>query len=196
MTLQVSPKGKAFADRIVRRHNLQEGFLICVPPARWASKCYPVRHWRAVATKLAVHAPVVLIGTAGERDLCQAVADGLAPGVLNLAGHTEVSEMVGLIATSSGVVCGDSAAQFIALAVGTGVVTLIGPTRVERTGPVLAGHARLGIGARAPGGAAIVADVPCQGCLKRRCRHITCMESIRPAQVVSAVEEILLKRSH
>ena len=38
MTLQVSPKGKAFADRIVRRHNLQEGFLICVPPARWAER--------------------------------------------------------------------------------------------------------------------------------------------------------------
>ena len=90
--------------------------------------------------------------------------------------------MVGLIAASGGVVCCDSAAKFIAPAVGVDVVTLLGPTRLERTGPY-------------PRGTAVVANVPCQGCLRRRCRHITCMDLIAPAEVISAARDMLAKRS-
>ena len=90
--------------------------------------------------------------------------------------------MVGVIAASAGVICSDSAAKFIAPAVGVDVVVLIGPTRVERTGPYLRGRA-------------VLADVPCRGCLKKSCRHLTCMQMIRPAEVVAAAKEMLAIRS-
>ena len=78
--------------------------------------------------------------------------------------------------------CSDSAAKFIAPAVAVEAITLIGPTRPERTGPYLKGIA-------------ITADIPCQGCLRRRCRHATCMEMIAPADVVQAAKDMLAKGS-
>jgi lipopolysaccharide heptosyltransferase I len=179
MRLKVAGAGQAFAEAFCRGHGLRGGdFLILVPPTRWATKLYPVRHWRTVAAALSRRAPVVLIGSPAEKPLCDAVARDGPPGVLNLAGATGVAEMVGLISRAAGVVGSDSAAKFIAPAVGVDALVLIGPTQVERTGPVLRGRA-------------LVADVPCQGCLKRRCSHVTCMQSIAPADVIAAAEEML-----
>ena len=178
MTLQVSPRGREFAEAFRAAHDLGPQFVVCVPPTRWATKLYPVRHWRRVVARLARSSSVVIAGAPGDRDLCGAVADGAPDGVVNAAGQTDVAQMVGLIAASAGVICCDSAAKFIAPAVGTDVVTLIGPTRVERTGPYLRGRP-------------VVAEVECQGCLGKQCQHITCMESIDPEAVIAAAEQML-----
>jgi len=109
------------------------------------------------------------------------LAAGLEAEVVNLVGGTTIPQMVGLTARSAAVICGDSAAKFIAPAVGVPAVVIIGPTRPERTGPYLLGRA-------------VVAEVACQGCLKRSCRHVTCMESIEPARVIAAAKEVLETR--
>lgn len=181
MTLTPTPAGRATAATLRRTCGLEGEFVLLVPPTRWETKCYPPRHWQAVAADLARRRPVALLGTAGDRALCERIADGAGGGCVSLAGQTDLPAMVALIAASACVVCSDSAAQFIAQAVGVDVVTLIGPTRAERTGPLLRGRA-------------LVAPVPCQGCLRRRCRHITCMQTIAPEAVVSTVEELLAAR--
>ncbi len=180
MTLRLAPAGQAFAEGVMSRFGLKrKGFLVCMPPARWPTKRYPARHWRAVIAELVRQAPVVVMGGGGaERMLCDSAVEGVEGGVVNLAGQTDVPQMVAMLAAAAGVVCGDSAAQFIAPAVGTNVLTLMGPTRRERTGPYLRGSA-------------LVADVPCQGCLKKRCGHITCMQVIAPADVVRGALEML-----
>ncbi len=182
MTLQVTPGGRAYVESLADRCGLREkGFLACVPPTRWATKRYPVRHWRKVVAALAGQGDVVLMGAGGEeRRLCEAVAEGLDGRVVNLAGETSVDEMVAVVAAAAGVVCCDSAAAFIAPAVGTDVVALLGPTRQSRTGPRGRGRA-------------IVASVPCRGCLRKRCRHATCMEVIDPEQVIAAAREMLVR---
>jgi len=182
MRLHVTAAGREFAEAVCRRHGLSPGdYVVCVPPARWQSKRWPVRHWRRLLRGLTMRCPAVLIGSPGERALCREIAAGGAPGVVDLAGQTSVPEMVGLIAASAGVISSDSAAKFIAPAVGVGCVTLIGPTQVERTGPY-------------PTGRAVAAATACQGCLKRRCRHVTCMELIGAAEVLEAAEEMLAER--
>jgi len=182
MTLKVPAAGREFAEGLCRQHSWQaRRFLVCVPPARWPTKRYPVRHWRTVVRALGARAPVVLLGAPGDEACCGQIADGI-DGVVNLAGQTGIGQMMGLIAASAGVICSDSAAKFISPAVGVDAVVLIGPTRLERTGPVGASRA-------------IAADVPCQGCLKRRCRHTTCMELIDPAEVAAAADDLLAERS-
>jgi ADP-heptose:LPS heptosyltransferase len=179
MTLQVSPAGKRFAEEFCRRHALQRRrFVLCVPPTRWKSKFYPVRHWRSVVAEISRQAPAVLLGARGDRELCGEVATGMGASVINAAGQTGIAEMVAMIAASGGVICSDSAAKFIAPAVGVDAVVLVGATRLEKTGPVLRGKA-------------IVADVPCQGCLKRSCRHVTCMQLINPCEVAAAANAML-----
>jgi ADP-heptose:LPS heptosyltransferase len=183
VTLQVSAEGERFAAGFLAEQGLAAGgFLVAVPPTRWRTKLYPVRHWRRVTAAMAERLPVVLLGTSADRPLCAAISDGLPPGVVNAAGRTTVPQMVALVAAAAGVVCCDSAAKFIAPAVGVPAVVLTGPTRVERTGPLA-------------GGRAVVAEVPCQGCLKRRCRHVTCMEMIPPDEVISAAGRMLDRRS-
>ena len=179
MTLHVTPAAAEFVQDTLRQNGLNAGgYVVCVPPARWADKRWPVRHWRTLLGELTRLCPAVLIGAPNERDLCAQIAAGGPPGLVDLSGRTTVPNMVALIAQSAGVISCDSAAKFIAPAVGVGGVTLIGPTQVERTGPF-------------PTGAAVVATTPCQGCLQRRCRHVTCMELIEPARVLVAVKEML-----
>jgi heptosyltransferase-1 len=179
--LHVSDAGRAFAEEFRAARSLPtRGYLVLVPPTRWPTKIYPVRHWRRVARDLSETLPVVLVGSPAEQErrLCAAIAKGLGPRVIDLAGQTALPQLVGLIADAAGVIGSDSAAKFIAPAVGVGCITLIGPTRVERTGPYR-------------GGTAITAEVACQGCLQKRCSHITCMESIPPSGVVRAAHAMI-----
>lgn len=183
MTLSVSAEGEAFGESFRARCEVAgRPYLVFVPPTRWETKLYPVRHWRTLAARLAKRVPIALVGTAGDAEMCSRIARSAGAGVIDLAGQTTIPQMVGLIAASACVVCSDSAAQHIAQAVGTDAVVLIGPTRPRRTGPILRGRC-------------LVAPVPCQGCLKRACRHITCMQAIDPQTVAAAVEESLAGRS-
>jgi lipopolysaccharide heptosyltransferase I len=179
MCLTVRPEAQAFAEEFCRASGLAgEDYVVCVPFTRGAIKNYPPRRWREVVEGLSRRGPVVLLGAPSERRASVPIAAGLEGTVHNLVGQTTIPQMVAMIAAAAGVVCGDSAAKFLAPAVGTPAVVLIGPTRVERTGPYLQGRA-------------IVADVPCQGCLKRSCRHVTCMESIPPQAVLAAAGALL-----
>ena len=184
MTLSVSPEGRAFAESFRFAPAIAGGpYVVLVPPTRWATKLYPARHWRAVAARLSGRAPVAIVGTPADAEMCSQIAANFGPRVIDLAGQTNIAQMVGLIAGAACVVCSDSAAQHIAQAVGTDVVVLIGPTRPERTGPILRGRC-------------ITAAVPCQGCLRRSCRHVTCMQTIEPESVAAAVEQTLAGRSN
>jgi heptosyltransferase-1/heptosyltransferase-2 len=182
MTLRIAPQAAEQAAGLCRRHGLPEkGFVMCVPPTRGALKQYPLRHWRALTAELSRQLPVALAGSKDPREieLCRDVAQGQGPGIIDLSGMTDIPQLAALIALSRLVVCNDSAAKFIAPAVGVDVVVLIGPTRADMTGPYLKG-------------ACVVAQVPCQGCLKRRCRHVTCMELIRPRDVLAVVRNRLI----
>lgn len=181
MSLYIRPEAEEFAKNFRHEHGLTgRDYLICVPPTRWETKLYPIRHWRRVITELSHKLPIVLLGSPspGEMQLCGEIAEGFDGGVINTAGQTKLTEMVALIANSRGVICCDSAAKFIAPAVGVNAITLIGPTNPELTGPYLKGQALIG-------------DVNCQGCLKKKCPHITCMQSISPDKVVAAAMEML-----
>jgi heptosyltransferase-1 len=179
MTLQVSPGGASFVEDFCRREGLRRGgFVVCSAPTTWPTKLYPLRHWRTVVRELAGATPVVLVGAPRDRELCSQIAEDQPGRVIDLGGRTTVDQMVAVIAASAGVVCCDSGAKFIAPAVGVDCVALLGPTRHANTGPYLRGSA-------------LVADVPCRGCLKKRCPHITCMQTIDPGEVISAVKAML-----
>jgi lipopolysaccharide heptosyltransferase I len=181
MSLSLDHQARRFAEQFCCDHHLTPGeYLVCVVPTRWNTKLYPVRHWRTVLAGLTTQLPVVLTGSPSpaEMAICREVAQGIGSGLINAAGRTGQAELAAVIRASSGVVCCDSAAKFIAPAVGREALTLIGPTRVERTGPYLTGRA-------------LVADVPCQGCLKKYCPHATCMQSISPKDVIATTMQML-----
>jgi ADP-heptose:LPS heptosyltransferase len=170
---------KSAADFLAANGLSGQRYILAVPPTRWVTKIYPVRHWRVVLAELSKRWPIIVAGSPApqEVELCRQVTEGLSPRVIDAAGRTSLPQLTGLIAASGGVICSDSAAQYIADALGVPAVALVGPTNPQRIRPHLHGRA-------------LVADVPCQGCLKRECSHISCMESILPSDVVAAAIEM------
>jgi heptosyltransferase-1 len=181
MTLTVSPQARQFASETLTHHGLRRGgYAVCFLSTRWPTKMYPVRHWRELLTRAIRSFPLVLMGTASEAQSARELASSCGEGIVNLVGATDIPQMVAIVEAAGAVVCPDSAANFIGPAVGVGVVTLMGPTRPTRTGP-------------GNGGAAIAATTSCQGCLRKKCAHVACMQSIAPWRVAEALEALMNK---
>lgn len=111
--------------------------LICgsenTPAKRW-----PVDRWRELIGLLPT-ARFVLLGTAGDRVITDAIAAGIDPArVENLAGRTDLNAYVDRLRACHLLVTNDTGGMHLANALGVPVVVLFGPTNPVRTGPVFA----------------------------------------------------------
>ncbi|RKY73717.1 hypothetical protein DRQ00_12255 [candidate division KSB1 bacterium] len=191
--LNLSEKIFTFVRSFLEQNNLSERrYIVIAHGTRWESKLYPTHHWQKVVGELVKDLPIVLIGSPEDVQRSAEIASAIEGGrIIDATGKTTPAEAAGIIGASAVVVCCDSAANFIAPAVGVPAITLIGPTRVGRTGPY-GGRSR-----------AIIADIPCQGCLKRTCPHVameggfaTCMQLIEPEKVIETVRAVLYEEHH
>jgi ADP-heptose:LPS heptosyltransferase len=107
------------------------------PGARYGAKRWPARRFAEVAATLhCALSPVLITGTADERELALAVARtaGLAESRV-LAGRTDLAELCALVAGAALVVSGDTGIAHLAVAFGTPSVTLYGPVGPQQWGP-------------------------------------------------------------
>jgi ADP-heptose:LPS heptosyltransferase len=83
---------------------------------------------------LGTHQPV-LIGGSDEVDLCDRLNAHVGHKCLNLAGRLSLSQTAAVLKRCVIVISGDTGPAHIAVAVGTPVIGLYGPTYLERSGP-------------------------------------------------------------
>ncbi|MDP3296584.1 MAG: HAD-IIIA family hydrolase [Thermodesulfovibrionia bacterium] len=104
-------------------------------------------------------------------------------GILNLAGKTNLRELMALISECDAFISNDSGPMHIASALFVPVAAIFGSTDKAITGPLGDGH-RI-----------IRKDIPCSPCLERECpdRHLRCMTEISTDDVYNALLEILPK---
>ena len=110
-----------------------------------ARRWLPGRYGR-VADRLSreLGALVVLLGSAHDRDAGHAIESSLAaadrvgpgPGVVNLIGRTDLSQLIGVVASCRTFISGDSGAMHLAAALGVPVTGIFGPTDERVTAPV------------------------------------------------------------
>jgi len=156
----------------------RSGFVAIAAGTTWPTKRWASERWRALADALAQQGiPAVELG------------HGHAPvgAGLNLVGQTTVREAACVLRAARVLVCGDSGLMHVALAVGTPVVALFGPTRPDI------------LFRREPGLTAVLNDRECQGCWNASeapatpgvCpRHIAqCLETIPVETVLRRVKE-------
>lgn len=113
------------------------GWVAVIPgAARGNSKQYAPERFAAVARGLREKTGrrAVVLGSAGEKAVCEEVAAGC--GGKNLAGATSIETLAGLLAKSAVVLCNDSGGMHLAAAVGANVVAFLGITDPEVTGPL------------------------------------------------------------
>ena len=183
----IPQEARARIDALVDYYEIAKAkLLVMAPGTNWETK-----EWRreAFAEVARYFMPkgfaVTLIGSERERALCDDVAK-LAPGAINLAGETTLSELAALISRATICVTNDSGPMHLAVALGRPVVSIFGPTD-----PVWAGPYRRD-------GAVLRAELPCSPCYLRqlsRCMHgHACMRDVSASAVVERAESMLNDR--
>ncbi len=156
-------------------------FVAAVPQTRWPTKNWTAAGFAAVADALAQRGlPVVFTGAPADRAALDEIAAALRTPMRRLDGRTSLKTLAAVFRHARVVLATDTGPMHLAVAVGTPVVALFGPTDPGYTGPHGAGHVVLRRG------------VPCSPCFKRTChtrvveRH-ACMTRISVEEVVRAV---------
>lgn len=183
----VSAAARGAAKRLLGSQGVDPrgDFLAVAPGSVWATKRWTERGFTELARWAAAQrVAVVLVGTAGERDLCERVRTRAGHRVINLAGRTSPAELAAILELSSALLGNDSGPGHLAVAVGTPVVAIFGPTDPSR-------------GFRPLGNRVLTVDLgtslacrPCSVHGSRRCPqgHHRCMNDLEPADVIARIE--------
>lgn len=154
------------------------------PGAAYGSaKCWLPDRFRAVTEKLLENpnVAVVYFGDRSGAPLVQEICQGMPERVVNLAGKTNIRELMALIQTCQIFLTNDSGPMHIASAVGTPLLALFGSTSDVTTGPY-------------KGGRVIHKHVECSPCYKRTCPiDFRCMTRIEVEEVYRELQELLAK---
>ena len=119
-----------------------------VPGAAHATKRWPVRHWRRLASELVRRGwRVALIGGGGDRVIAAEIATVAGRRAASAAGELDLQASGALLRRAAVAIAGDTGPMHLATAVGTPVVALFGPT-VEQFGFFPYRGSRRGPGAR------------------------------------------------
>ncbi len=130
------PDERESAGRRLRAGGIEGDYAVVVPGATYGpTKAWPREKYRELVRRLSQEIPVVLGGTAGERELCSFVGEG-ATGVVNFAGETALGEFMALLENARVVVANDSGSPHLAASLGTPVVVIFGSTSPVWTAPL------------------------------------------------------------
>jgi heptosyltransferase II len=161
----------------------EDKWLALAPGAKFGpAKQWPVEYYAAVAKEwLARGKKVVVIGTPDEVLVTEEVCR-LAGGGLNLAGKTNLQELMYILGKVEVAVVNDSGGMHLTAAMGGNGVAIFGSTDPRATGP-LGGKWRV-----------IWNRIECSPCLKKTCeapgKDYDCLKGILPEQVLAALDDL------
>ncbi len=179
--LAISEHDRDYIDRLLKGC----GDIIALNVgASWPNKKWTVEGFSELAKEIYKRwglSPVITGGREDEEfaNKVEERIKGAGTRVINLAAKTSLLELAALFERSKVVVTCDSGPMHLAVAAGTRVVALFGPTAPWRTGPFGDNHKIVRI------------NIACSPCFKRRCDNPKCMKDILVNDVVSAIEEVL-----
>lgn len=187
--LPLADSDQSDASRLLSEMGLLGGeqLVAIVPGARWETKVWLPERFADAVNELhrSENVRCLLLGHQDEVSLCSRIAQACEHAPVDLAGRTNLPQLAAVLAMANVILCHDSAAAHLAVALDRPLVCLTGPTNPHRTGP----YGRLGDVVRL--------DLDCSPCYLRRlwqCKHQhRCMEELDVATVVSAVQRALLE---
>ena len=174
--LRVPVEAQAEIDRRLAERGLRE-FFVLSPGGGWGAKLWPPERYgelyRGIERRYGW--PGVVTFGPGESGLVETVCRAAAPAEpLHFA--TDLAQVMALLARAKFVVAADTGPLHLAVALGTPVIGLYGPTDPKRNGPLGPGHA-------------VIRNArPEETSYKRRKEHAATMLSISVEQVLSAIE--------
>ncbi len=159
--------------------SLESPYVVINPVARWPSKMWFKERWVALAKALIkLGYRVIFTGAKGDRDYIASICQKV-PSALNLAGKTDLKQLVSLYRQAYLTISVDTGTMHLAAAAGSPVITLFGPTAPWRTGPFGQGHT------------VIFKKLSCQPCFQKTCPSRRCLAAIAVEEVIEALKKHL-----
>jgi heptosyltransferase-2 len=143
------------------------------PAKRW-----PPKHFAEVArAKLDEGWEVWIFGSQKDAPYANEIQALSGSRCLNLAGRTELVDVVDLMALTTAVVTNDSGLMHVAAAVGVNVVAIFGSSNPKHT-PPLSSRAQI-----------VALGLPCSPCMKRECPygHTNCLQGLEPNMIIGRI---------
>ncbi len=160
-------------------------WLAIAPGAAYGpAKRWPLEYFRKVAEwwQRGGHGRVVVLGQAGPDRRAGELIAGHLPGALNLAGKTDLGQLLQVLDGCRLAICNDSGTMHLAAALGKGGVAIFGSTDPVATGPV-AGRWLV-----------LKSNLDCAPCFARTCRRpaadYACLHQITPELACAALEHL------
>ena len=177
---------RAAVDALFAWHGVSAGdrLVVLAPGSVWGTKRWPF--YPELAQLLARHARVVVVGSAADATLADAIA-AAEPTSIDATGALSLLASAELIGRAGVVVTNDSAPLHLASAMGTPTVALFGPTVPE-----------FGFGPLAPRASVVGEEtLPCRPCDRHGPQHCPlghhrCMRDLSPALVAERALTLLL----
>ena len=183
--LHLSQDELQHANKILKNYNIPSGSLIIGinPGAAYGSakRWYPER-FAQVSSALVTRykATVIIFGSQQELGIATEIEDLSGIPVINMAGKTNIRELMALIKQCNAFITNDSGPMHIAAALNVPVVAIFGSTDPGKTGPM------------GDGNIVIRKDADCSPCFKRKCpTNLKCMDLITVEDVIAGVDRIL-----
>lgn len=179
------------AKEILDRAGLPaHGYLVIAPGASFG----PAKQWEADRFVEAVvrltgrgDRGLVVVGAGDDRLVSAAVTEGARRARIpcaNLAGQTQLPDLIGILAGAAAVLSNDSGVMHVAAALGRPTVAVFGSTSPVWTS------------VSAPWVTNLYAAYPCSPCYRRTCPiGYGCLRSIAPAQATAALDRSLVGAS-
>jgi hypothetical protein len=165
------------AGRWLAGRGLVEGpFVALQLGASEERKRWQPEQFAAMANRLPMRlGPVVLVGSAGERELAGRAIARLERPYLDATGATTLHELAALLSRASLLVTNDTGTMHVATAMGTRILDLsTGPVFVHETGPYAIGS---------------IAVEPASACFPCAagavCRHLSCRDDFMPDDIAA-----------
>lgn len=182
----VAEKLKDKLSRLLTEEKIETkyGWVSINPFSRWSYKEWDMDKWRQLAFYIwqKYEMPMIITGSAMEKQRAEVLAIAGRSPIFNLAGKTTLREMAALLQMSRLHIGVDSAAPHIAAAVGTPTITIYGPSDWRDWAP--------------PGdrNQVVLSDMDCSPCHKKGCDgsgRSKCLDNLPVAKVQDAVEKML-----
>ena len=183
--LHISLEETQHANKILKNYNIPSDSLIIGinPGAAYGSakRWYPERFARVSSALVTRYkAAVIIFGSQQELGIATEIEYLSGVPVINMAGKTNIRELMALIKQCTVFITNDSGPMHIAAALNIPVVAIFGSTDPEKTGPMGDGNIIIRKGAN------------CSPCFKRKCpTDLKCMDLITVEDVIAGVDRIL-----
>lgn len=180
--LPIKARDRNTLGRILRQHGIGDSGLLAAinPVAKWETKLWSNSKFAELADRLIAQyrADVVFTGSRDDFGTIEDIISMMKEDAWNLAGETTLLTLAALYEKTDFLISTDTGPMHIAVAMGTPVAALFGPTAPWRTGPFGPEHQVIRVG------------MECSPCFSRKCDEIRCMKEISVEQVLDGVQKL------